>query len=315
MSLDPTQAAIVAEMKQRELHMKRKQRATDALLFRERRFRAVILTIVGLATAAFAALIIFKILRKTVEQVGWSLPAIGFVILCVSLGVELGRLFLRTGMGKRVLGIRERQLRKRYSSELASGRRWSQYYYKGEDIAPYVSQVLYFLESDARFNTVDEALAFVKQNRRENRHLAKQAAAAFEQVSADGNLVVVASVSAEGVPSSRLMRYVRTDKPGVWYVSTTPESPKVSEFDAGRVAFVTPLTPDGGSINSNRVRITRAPFTLEQVAELFASQIPGYLDGISPEQQQRELVYEITMESARVDTWLDHDVVEFPTPE
>jgi len=39
MPLDPEQQTLVDFMKQRELNVKGKQRATDALQFRERRFR------------------------------------------------------------------------------------------------------------------------------------------------------------------------------------------------------------------------------------------------------------------------------------
>jgi len=29
------------------------------------------------------------------------------------------------------------------------------------------------------------------------------------------------------------------------------------------------------------------------------------------QQQQREVVYELTLQSAKIDTWLEHEVVEF----
>lgn len=311
MPLDPTQAALVDDMKMRELQMKRKVRATDALLYRERRFRAVLLAIFGVLTAIVAALVIFEFLRRTLDREGWPPLAVAVIVLSVVAGVQIGKGVLKTRAGKRVLGFRERQLLRRYGGELASGRRWSQFYYKGEDIAPYVPQILYFLESDQRFSTVDEALEFAKRNRQANTVLAARAVKEFAAVERDGNLMVVASVGADGVPSARLMRYVRTETPGVWLVSTTADAPEVAEFDTRRTAIVTLPTPDGGSISSNRVRVSRAPFMLDAVADLFAEQIPGYLDGITEEQQRRELVYEVRFESARVDTWLDHDVVEF----
>ena len=314
MTFDPSQAPIVDAMKQRELHLKRKQRATDAMFFRERRFRAVVLTVAGFITAGLIGFIVFRLLKTTLERADWWVPALAFVIVSIAAGVEIGRWLLTTAVGKEILGVRERQLRKRYANELASGRRWNQFYYKGEDISPYVAQVLYFLESDPRFDTVDEALAFVKQHRRESPLLERKAAKLFAEIAAAGTLMVVSSVSAAGVPSSRLMRYVRTEKPGVWYASCSPDAPKVPEFDAGRVALVTVPTSDGGSINSNRIHIARAPFNLDAVAHLFEQQIPGYLLGVTEEDQRREVVYELTLQSAKIDTWLDHDEVEFPGP-
>ena len=83
------------------------------------------------------------------------------------------------------------------------------------------------------------------------------------------------------------MQFARSGRPGVWYIATTPDRPKVREFDEGRVALVTLPTPAGGTINSNRVGIARAPFTLDKVADLFEQQIPGYLDGVTEDEQAR----------------------------
>ena len=289
MPLDPAEQALLDDMKYRELTIKRKKRATDAILYRERRFRAGMLTVAAVFCAVLAALVLFEILRRVLDRVGWWLPGVVVVALCAFIGVELGRDVLRSRFGRSLMAKRERALRKRYAQELNTGRRWLQFYYKGEDIAPYVPQVLYFLESDQRFNTIDEALAFAKQNRPENTLLAAQAAKAFEKVANETNLLVISSVSSNGVPSSRLMRFVKSGRPGVWYVSTPAEGPKVREFDEGRVAIVTFPTDDGESLNSNRIDIRRAPFALDKIADLFEEQVPGYLDGVTEEEQQREL--------------------------
>jgi len=311
MPLDPAEQALLDDMKYRELSIKRKKRATDAIIYRERRFRAGLLTAAALLLSALAALIVFKILRHLLDRVGWWLPGVVVVALCAFVGVELGRAVLHSRFGRSLMAKRERALRKRYAQELNNGRRWLQFYYKGEDIAPYVPQVLYFLESDQRFNTIDEALAFAKENRPENSLLAAQAAKAFEKVASETNLLVLSSVGGNGVPSSRLMRFVKSGRPGVWYVSTPAEGPKVSEFDEGAVAVVTFPTEDGETLNSNRIDIRRAPFALDKIADLYEEQVPGYLDGVSEAEQQRELVYELTLRSARVDTWISHDHVEF----
>jgi hypothetical protein len=257
------------------------------------------------------ALVVFDFLKSTLDRVGWWLPALGFVVLCLAVGAQFGRALLRTGPGKRLLKNQEERLRSRYADDLNSGRRWLQFYYKDEDIAPYVPQILYFLESDPRFETIDEALAFAKQHRRANTLLSAQVAKEFAEVAKSSNLMVLSTVDASGKPASRLMRFVKTDRPGVWYISTSPDGPKVKEFDAGKIALVTVPSDNGGTINSNRVTITRTVQSLADLGDLFESQIPGYLEGVSVEEQRRELVYELRFQSARVDTWFTHDAVDF----
>ena len=42
MPLSPADQALIDDMKQRELHLKSRQRATDAILYEVRRYRAVL---------------------------------------------------------------------------------------------------------------------------------------------------------------------------------------------------------------------------------------------------------------------------------
>jgi hypothetical protein len=107
------------------------------------------------------------------------------------------------------------------------------------------------------------------------------------------------------------MRFVKSDRPGVWYVTTAPTGLKVHEFDRGLVAMLTAPTASGATISSNRVRIQRAPVAFPAVADLYRSQVPGYVDGMTEDEQDRELVYELAMQSAKVDDWLEHEVVGF----
>ena len=178
-------------------------------------------------------------------------------------------------------------------------------------------QVLYFLEADPRFDTVDAALAFVKEQHRDSpahAAFAAQALRQFEEVAAQTNQLVISSSDEAGRPSSRVMRFVKADRPGVWYVTTAPEGPKVPEFDRGRVALLTSPTPAGATISSNRVHISRAPHPFPAIADLYRTQVPGYMDGMTDEEKERELVYEVRLRSARVETWLRHDEVAFDEP-
>lgn len=96
----------------------------------------------------------------------------------------------------------------------------------------------------------------------------------------------------------------------MWYVTTAPESPKVREFDRGRVAVLTVPTGSGATISSNRVSIRRSGLAFRDVADLYRAQVPGFVDGMTDDEQERELVYELRLSSAKVESWLEQDVVD-----
>ena len=310
----PTDERLVEAMKQRELHLKRRQRAADALGHELRRHRAVLVSLVAVVVAVLAGVLDRAVVATMPDERGWQLPVGAAALVAGLLGIPLGHSLLRTEAGRRLLDRKEARLRAAYSQDLNAGRRWLRFYHRGEDISAYVPQVLYFLEADPRFDSVDAALAFVKEQHREvPQHAAftDRALRRFEQVAARTSHVVLSSTDEAGRPSSRVMRFVTGDRPGVWYVTTAPEGPKVPELDRGRVAVLTLPTPDGATISSNRVRIRRATRPFPDVAELYLVQVPEYLDGMTDEEKDREVVYELTLLSARVETWLWHEVVDF----
>lgn len=312
--LQETDRRIVADMKQRELHLKARQRATDAVLYELRRYRVLLLASLAAGVALVAGLVHRAVVLTMPDEREWGLPVGTAGVVAGLLAVPLGQGLLRSRAGRRLLDRKESRLRDKYSQDLHAGRRWLRFYHRGEDISPYVPQILYFLEADPRFDTVDAALAFVKEHRREsplNAAFAAQALQHFDDVAAQTNQLVLSSSDDAGTPSSRVMRFVKTDRPGVWYVTTAPEGPKVPELDRGRVAVLTSPTPAGATISSNRVRIRRAGHPFPAVAELYRAQVPDYMDGMTDEEKDRELVYELTLLSARVETWLRHDVVDF----
>jgi hypothetical protein len=311
MRLSPADEALIADMKQRQFHIKKRQRATDAILYQERRFRAMLLLVVGVVVASVAAGIFWAALRTVPHRSGWWLPLLVFVVLGAILGVQLGQSLLRTRWGRRLLAQHERRLRQRYSGDLHAGRRWLQFYFRGEDIAPYVPQILYFVEEERRLDSVQAALALAKANQRHDTLFAQRALEAFNDVAGQATVVVVSSSDHAGFPSSRIMRFVTSDRPGVWYVTSAPEGLKVEQFDGGRIALVTTPTGTGATISSNRVRIRRAQLPFPDVADLYRTQVPGYVDGMTEDEQRREVVFEVTLQSAKVDTWFDHEVVEF----
>ena len=314
MSLSPVDQTLIADMKQRELHLKHMHRAIDAILYKVRRYRMVLVTLVGVVGAATGAGIFLAVNSTLPDRPGWWRLMLVNVALGAILGVQLGRSLLRTAWGRRLLARKERRLRSEYTSELQAGRRWMPFYFHDEDISAYVAQILYFIEGEQRFDSVDAALAFAKANSRSNTTFAWRAMDRFNKVAAHTNLVVVSSTDEVGTPSSRVMPFVRSDRPGVWYVTTAPNGNKVHQFDHSRIALVTPPTESGATIGSNRVQIRRAQLAFPAVADLYRAQVPGYVDRLTEDEQQRELVYELTFQSAKVDTWLEHEVVEFGDP-
>src|SRR6187402_302464 len=118
MPLNRDESAFLEDMRQRELHLKRKQRAADVVLFKERRFRATLVTASGILMAVVAAFLIFEMMRSTFERVGWRPLGIAVVALCIVLGVQAGRALLRTPPGRHLVEFRERKLRERYADEL-----------------------------------------------------------------------------------------------------------------------------------------------------------------------------------------------------
>lgn len=105
------------------------------------------------------------------------------------------------------------------------------------------------------------------------------------------------------------MRFVKVpDRPNVWLMASAPDTPKIAELTNSAVAIFTPPTRDGATISSNNVSIVQAPYRLEAVTDLCRDQVHGYLDGMSEEDLATEIVFELTIHSAKLDTWTDHSL-------
>lgn len=315
MALSAEDEQLVAAMKQRELHLKRRQLAAETILYRVRRLRAVVVTLTAVVVAAALTGVFYAVASTVPDRPGsWRLAVLNGVI-GAALGASLGQSLLRTKPGRAFLEAEESRLREKFRTDLDTGRRWIRFFHRGEDISAYVPQILYFIEGEGRFDSVEEAVAFVHLHAPESAGFEAQALSFFTDIAAQTNAVVVSSTDSAGHPSSRVMRFVKSDRPGVWFVTTSPEGPKVREFDRGIVAVVTVPTEDGATISSNRVRIRRAGVPFSHVAELYRSQVPGYADGMAEDELDHELVYEIRLDSARVESWLRDEVVEFAASE
>lgn len=309
MTLSVEDQQLVASMRARELTIKRRRRAAHAVFYESRRYRRGLTALAALLVACSVAAIFVSEASTHSDWLNQWRAKLVLVAVGALVGALLGQGLLGTGLGRRLLANKERRLNQKYSGDLHAGRRWLQFYYQGEDIACYVPQVLYVIESEHRFDSVPEALAFVKQHHHENTSAQARALERFNAIAAQTNLAVVSSVNVHGQPSSRVMRFVRTDRPGLWYATTAPGTPKVPEFDTGKIALITVPTANSATISSNRVRISRAEKTFSDIADLYRTQVPGYLDGMTEEDQRLELVYELRLQSAKVDTWISNDLV------
>lgn len=310
MVLSADDQQLIASMEQRELSIKKRQRAANVIFYESRRYRRMLVTLTALVLAVLATGIFIGI--ASLHQ-DWLLqrwhPKLLIAVLGAVLGALLAQFLPRTRLGRRLIAGQGRRLNQKYSGDLHAGRRWMQFYYRGEDISYYVPQILYVIESELRFDSVQAALEYAKQNHQEDAQAEARGLRRFNAVAAQTNLVVVSSVNARGQPSIRVMRFVKSGRPGVWYMTTAPNTPKVPELDAGKVALTTVPTEDGATISSNDVRIRRAGKTFMDVADLYRAQAPGYLDGMTEEDQRLELVYELTLRSAKVDSWASRDLV------
>jgi uncharacterized integral membrane protein len=312
MAISAEDQQLVADMRNREFNIKKRNRAANAISYESRRYRRVlaILTAVILACVLTAAFIGITSIHHDWLVRTWRLKVV-LAAFGAIIGSLLAQALVHTRLGRRLLASEELRLNKKYSGELHAGRRWMPFYYQGEDISGYVPQILYVLESEQRFDSVQAALEFVKQHQHENTQEHAHALRQFNAVAAQTNLMVLSSVNAQGRLVSQVRRFVTTDRPGRWYAAIAPGSPQADEFAEGKVALTTVPTEGGATISSNRVRIRRAGKTLMDIADLYRAQVPGYLDGMTEEDQRVEPVYELTLQSAEVDSWNGHHVLSF----
>ena len=313
MALSAEDEQLLADMRQREFSLKKRRRAASAMFYEKRRFQRGVIAgcaiVVGLALGLTWLYYHHELddpFGLFMAHLAWPAGVVGLV-----LGSMAGALWWHTSPGRRQLKRRSELLEQKYSGDLHAGRRWQQFYYQGEDISSYIPQVLYLLEGQHSYASIDEALAFAKENSYQSERFRKRGLKLFNEVAAETDLIVLSTTDENGQPSSRFMRFVRTETPGIWYVTSAPDAPKVHEFDRGAVALITAPNESGATISSNHARLRRAGKSFLEVADLYRAQIPRYLEGMTPEDQACELVYELVIDSAKVSNWVAHELVIF----
>lgn len=303
---------LLDEMVVRERNMKKRRDISGLMLHKLRLFkRRLIMFLTVLSTGILLGLYMtfepFKMLSVvSIIEVNVLVAAILFLFTSYFWQVMLKRWPL-----KHLISWYKTKLRVTYAGPLLASKRWLQFYYKDRDISPYIPQILYYLQNESKLKTVDEVLAFIDEGApsevEEHNVLDK-----FRRFIGETNQMVLSTVSADGMPASRQMRFiVSPDKANVWYFGSAPETPKIAELDLGKAAINTIPTSTGMTIASNRLSVKRSKYKLSDLAELYRVQVPGFMDGLLEEDIEDEIIYEIVIKSARLDTWTQHDQVKF----
>lgn len=227
MSLSAEDRSLLAAMEQRAFHLKKRQRATDLIVHRMRRYRAGVVLLTAVLVAVTVTAVFLAAESTLADPTGWWLPTAVVVVVSALLGVETGAELLRSRWGRSLLARKEGRLRRAFSTELQAGRRWQPFQYQGEDVSAYVPQILHLLDTELhpgaddarpgggpRFHSVAEALAFAKRHRGEGISAIERALARFDGVAAEATELVVSSTDGAGRLSSRVMRFVESDRPG-----------------------------------------------------------------------------------------------------
>jgi hypothetical protein len=100
MPLSREDEALLADMKQRELHIKSRQRAADAIEYQVRRYRTVLVALVGVVGAIIGAGVFLAARPAHPDGRNWWPLMFVNIALGALLGVLLGQHLLRTRWGR-----------------------------------------------------------------------------------------------------------------------------------------------------------------------------------------------------------------------
>jgi hypothetical protein len=133
MAVSPEDLRVIDDMKQREFAQKKRRRAASAMNHERRRYRALVVTVVTIIAALVVGLAWALLKHALSAPFGelwhrvWPALLVGAVI-----GWLLAELWFGSAMGKRYLARKDARLNEKYSGDLHAGRRWQQFFYKGE---------------------------------------------------------------------------------------------------------------------------------------------------------------------------------------
>lgn len=304
--------AIVDDMIVRERNMKNRQRVIGVIMHKRRLFKQRLVMYTAILTTAG-----FWVLYTSFARYG-NLSVINIIQVNVLMTVIL--LFFNFYIWQKLVRYNPMQLfikhynnrlRVQYAGALLASKRWLQFYYHKREISRMIPQILYFLHTKPQFTSIDEVIAYIdKQNA--NPHIHQNDLRKFQKFVNQTNEMMLSISDENGQPSSRQMRFiVLDDAPNIWYFGTAPDTPKIEELDRGLAAIHTMPTSEGMTIASSRLRVYRAQYKLDELADYYNAQVPGFMDSLSAEDREREIIYAIELKSARLDSWTQHEEVTF----
>lgn len=303
--------AIVDDMIVRERNMKNRQRVIGVIMHKRRLFKQRLVTYAAILTTVGFWVLYIGFARYD------NLSIINIIQVNVLMTVIL--LFFNFYIWQRLVNYKPMQLlikrynnhlRVQYAGALLASKRWLQFYYHKREISRMIPQILYFLQTKPQFTSIDQVIAYIDEQNA-NPHIHQNDLQKFRKFINQTNEMMLSTSDKDGRPSSRQMRFIVLDEPNVWYFGTAPDTPKIEELDRGLAAIHTLPTKEGMTIASNRLRVYRSQYKLDDLADYYNAQVPGFMDSLSPEDRQREIIYAIELKSARLDSWTQHEEVTF----
>ncbi|EHE86542.1 hypothetical protein CRL705_302 [Latilactobacillus curvatus CRL 705] len=294
---------VINEMITRERTMKERQKIIEDMTHKRRVFKRRLV----IACAAVVTPFLTILYNVFMQYEHW--PMMGIVkinilvaILIFLLSLALFQKLIKYRPLKYIVQRYRRRIVKRYTEALSVSNRWLQFYYYQREISHIIPQILYYLEANPALETIDDAIAYI-DSQPVSSELYQNNLNEFRKYVKQFNTMVLSTVNNLGQPASRQINFVTLDGiPNVWYFGTDPEAPKVSELDLGRAAIFTLSTSEELRITSNRLKVYRTQYRFSDVAEAYQKQVPGYVESLSKEEQEKEIIFAIELKSARIDS-------------
>lgn len=303
---------VIDEMITRERTMKERQKIIEDMTHKRRVFKRRLV----IACAAVVTPFLTILYNVFMQYEHW--PMMGIVkinilvaILIFLLSLALFQKLIKYRPLKYIVQRYRRRIDKRYTEALSVSNRWLQFYYHQREISQIIPQILYYLEANPALETIDDAIAYI-DNQTASSETYQNNLNAFRNYVKQFNTILLSTADEQGQPSSRQISFVTlNDVPNIWYFGTDPEAPKVSELDLGRAAIYTLPTSEGLRITSNRLKVYRTQYSFSDVAAAYQAQVPGYMESLSKAEKEREIIFAIELESARIDSRLQNKEITF----
>ncbi|TYC47847.1 pyridoxamine 5'-phosphate oxidase family protein [Weissella muntiaci] len=304
---------IVQDMITREENMKRRQNVIENMIHKRKVFKRRLLFYLTLSTT----IILFIAFEHLIEYEKISLfriMEVNFLIAIVLFVISLAfwQKLIKFYPLKAIVKGYDNRLRIKNAGTLLASKRWLQFYYSGKEISAQIPQILHYLQVNENLNSIDEALAYINEHTLpESDREIKIKMESFQKFVSKTNEMILSTANEDGQPSIRKMRFIVLDKANVWYFGTAPNTPKVSELDLHKAAIYTMPTAEGMAISSNRLKICKTEYNLNDLKEYYEEQVPGFMDSLSEKDRESELIYKIELQSVRLDSWTQHEEISF----